>query len=556
MDQQKAQILEKLKQANNILVTVSTNPTVDQLSAAIGLTVFLNHMGKHASAVFSGTAPSTIEFLQPEKTLEKTTDSLRDFIIALDKSKADKLRYKVEDQMVKIFITPYQTSITEKDLEFSHGDFNVEAVIALGVKEQGDLDQAITAHGRILHDATVIGVGTQEPVSLGSINWNDSKASSLCEMITSLSLDIRQDALDGQMATALLTGIVAETERFSNEKTSSETMQLSAKLMAAGANQQLVASQLEQPEQPAPQPDTPEPDSVDDKPQADDDSGVAAELPEPKDDDTGDSQTPEPPKPDEKEAESASDGSLHINHGGILPFDTEENESDESKEQALGQIHIENDGTLKYADEMRDQATENTPTPPSDTPSRMVLQPPTLDTKLTANTEPESLDPSTDPLSTNTPQSPLLSHDSPASPSAEESVVIEPTVPANESLSDLEAAVNSPHTDAPAADLGAARDAVNQAAAAIPPTVVEPVQALNAQPMDLNQDPQVGIPPAIQEPPTVVHHTQSLIPPDPGLPADPTAPQVADPTAPPPVPPPMMPPVEAPVDNSPSATAL
>ena len=31
--------------------------------------------------------------------------SLRDFIVALDKSKADKLRYKVEDKFVKIFIT-------------------------------------------------------------------------------------------------------------------------------------------------------------------------------------------------------------------------------------------------------------------------------------------------------------------------------------------------------------------------------------------------------------------------------------------------------------------
>src|SRR5260221_12646663 len=110
-------------------------------------------MPTHSTAVFSGQVPSTIEFLQPEKTLEKSTDSLRDFIIALDKSKADKLRYKVEDQTVKIFITPYRTSLSDKDLEFSQGDFNVDVVMALGVKEQADLDKAIIAHGGILHDA-------------------------------------------------------------------------------------------------------------------------------------------------------------------------------------------------------------------------------------------------------------------------------------------------------------------------------------------------------------------------------------------------------------------
>src|ERR1035441_6390335 len=124
MDNAKQQVIDRLKQATNVLVTVSSNPSVDQLAACIGLTLVLNKNGKHATAVFSGQVPSTIEFLQPEKTIEKNTDSLRDFIIALDKSKADKLRYKVEDRVVKIFITPYRTTLGEKDLEFSQGDFN------------------------------------------------------------------------------------------------------------------------------------------------------------------------------------------------------------------------------------------------------------------------------------------------------------------------------------------------------------------------------------------------------------------------------------------------
>jgi hypothetical protein len=144
----KQQIVERVKQANKFLVTVNSNPTVDQLAACIGLTLMLNKMGKHATAVFSGRVPSTIEFLQPEKTLQKNTDALRDFIISLDKNKADKLRYKVEDDVVRIFITPYRTSLSQKDLVFSDGDFNVEAVIALGVSQRTQLDAAITAIAR------------------------------------------------------------------------------------------------------------------------------------------------------------------------------------------------------------------------------------------------------------------------------------------------------------------------------------------------------------------------------------------------------------------------
>src|SRR5437868_3628989 len=171
----KQQIVERVKQAENILVTVSKDPTVDQLAAAIGLTLHLNKKGKHATAVFSGKVPSTLEFLQPEKTLETNTDSLRDFIISLDKEKADKLRYKVEDKFVRIFITPYRTSLSEKDLVFSQGDFNVEVVMALGIKDRTQIDAAITAHGRILHDATVVSVNTGQanPPDIGQINWQE-----------------------------------------------------------------------------------------------------------------------------------------------------------------------------------------------------------------------------------------------------------------------------------------------------------------------------------------------------------------------------------------------
>lgn len=255
MDQQtaaKQQIVERLKQANNVLVTVSHNPTVDQLAACIGVTLFLNKLDKHATAVFSGQVPSTIEFLQPEKTIETNTDSLRDFIISLDKAKADKLRYKVEDKFVRIYITPYRTSLSEKDLVFSQGDFNVEVVLALGVKDRTQLDAAITQHGRILHDATVISVnaGQDKSPPIGQINWQEPTASSLCEMLVSISEAFGAGLIDNQMATAFLTGIVAETQRFSNPKTSPKVMTMAAQLMAAGANQQLIVSKLEPPPPP------------------------------------------------------------------------------------------------------------------------------------------------------------------------------------------------------------------------------------------------------------------------------------------------------------------
>jgi len=245
----KQQIVDKIKSNSNILVTVNTDPSVDELSAALGLTVLLNKMNKHATAVFSGAIPPAITFLDPEKTFENTVDSLRDFIIALDKEKADHLRYKVDGDVVKIFITPYRTTISSDDLDFSQGDYNVELVLAVGVNTQDDLDGALAAHGRILHDATVATVTVGQAKSeLGSIDWREENASSLSEMLVGLADALKGDKplLDEQIATAFLTGIVAATDRFSNNRTSSRVMTIAAQLMSAGANQQLIASKLQE----------------------------------------------------------------------------------------------------------------------------------------------------------------------------------------------------------------------------------------------------------------------------------------------------------------------
>lgn len=244
----KQKIAGKIKDSNNILVTVNSNPSVDELSAALGITLLINKLDKHATCVFSGEVPSAMEFLDPEKTFEGTVDSLRDFIIALDKEKADHLRYKVEGDVVKIFITPYRTVINQDDLDFSQGDYNVEFVLAIGVQSEDDLDKALESHGRILHDATVASVSLDGGDSLGSLHWSDRDASSYSEMLAALGRELKdgKNLFDEQVSTAFLTGIVAATNRFSNSNTTSDAMTLAAYLMSTGANQQLIAAKLEE----------------------------------------------------------------------------------------------------------------------------------------------------------------------------------------------------------------------------------------------------------------------------------------------------------------------
>jgi hypothetical protein len=573
MDNPKKQVVDRIKQATNVLVTVSSNPSVDQLSAAIGLTLLLNKLGKHGTAVFSGEVPSTIQFLDPEKTLEKNTDSLRDFIIALDKSKADKLRYKVEENVVKIFITPYKTSISEKDLDFSQGDFNVDVVLALGVRQQADLDQAITSHGRILHDATVVSINNRDGGELGSIHWLDIAASSLSEMAVSLGTELGDNLLDSQIATALLTGIVAETNRFSNNKTTPTTMSVSSSLMAAGANQQLVATKLQERSSARPV------------------------------EQSGDRKPSQPPGPSGMgDPTKEDDGTLEIDHESAAP--TSPAEPTDEPDASLSQIHVDDQGTFN---QLPPPAASPPPTPlplpmPPESPSpdsRMIASPPTYTGTLTANSRPQDLEPTTDAMSMPAIDSPFLSHDdavdntAPASPA--------PRPPSqhdnlldNETLTKIEKDVDSPHaqptpqateeadstplptTDAPAGDnseLDQARNAVQAAIVSNPDSNADPlapIDALNAQPVfeDLNaanvplpQPPSMpaapvaplspglsGMPPVPDEPLDTLNmplpttsFPANLVPPTPLTPPSSPTDTMMNPSSPPPVPPPMMP---------------
>ena len=242
------EIVEKVNGAKNVLVALSKNPSVDEVSAAMGLTLVLDKLGKKATAIYSGETPDVLQFLNPEKTFSSDTNALQDFIIALDKDKADHLRYKVDGDYVKVFITPYHEAISENDLEYSYGDFNVDLIIALDVAEENDLDGALVEYGRIMHDAGVVNITTSSSGSFGETEWSNPEASSVSEMIAELATELSGEALEKNSATALLTGIVASTERFANEKTTPETMGVAAKLMGAGAEQRLIVENFERAE--------------------------------------------------------------------------------------------------------------------------------------------------------------------------------------------------------------------------------------------------------------------------------------------------------------------
>ena len=237
-------VVDKIKASENILIALSKNPNIDEISAALGLAMILDTIHKHVTAIFSGQVPNVLQFLKPEETFEKTTNSLQDFIIALSKDKVDHISYKIEGDFVKVYVTPYKATIGQADLSMSYGDYNVDLVICFDVISGDEIDPALSEYGRIMHDATAINLTVGTPGRFAELEWQDSNVSSISEMVVGLADKLGLASFSEQVATALLTGIVASTDHFSNPRTSSSTMSIASKLMSFGANQQLISSQI------------------------------------------------------------------------------------------------------------------------------------------------------------------------------------------------------------------------------------------------------------------------------------------------------------------------
>ena len=221
-----AELIEKIRSANNILLTVGQKPTIDDLLAMNALARGLRQMNKKVTSLFSGQIPDKIRFLNPK--FNSTVDKLRNFIICIYGDKTIKVNTKKDGNVTKINLET-EGEISKNDLSFELGELKVDLVLVVGAVTSNDIDLAIMDGGV---DASRV------------VFFSAEKTSGYSELIAELLIDIRTIKIDAKISNFLLTGIIDATEQFGNEKTSARTFQISARLLKFGADQQLIVENL------------------------------------------------------------------------------------------------------------------------------------------------------------------------------------------------------------------------------------------------------------------------------------------------------------------------
>jgi hypothetical protein len=275
----KQQASEAIRQAQSILLVTAQRPNIDQVASMVALTHALRKIDKKVTPLVTDRVPGGAQFIA-KGIVDTSLAGSRDFIVELSLAKAevDKVKYTVEDGKLNVHVTPFSGGFTPADVSFSQGDYHFDLIIALGVPRRANLDRIFEQNPNLLSSTPMLNLDYHRiNEQHGAINLLETNASTISEMVLALTESVQGGLLDKDMATALLAGIMAATDRFTAPSTTAKSMTVAAQMLAAGADQQKVTKEIfgerprredrkeERPKpqpKPAPKPVEPEPEVV------------------------------------------------------------------------------------------------------------------------------------------------------------------------------------------------------------------------------------------------------------------------------------------------------
>jgi hypothetical protein len=242
----KQQTSEAIRQAETILIMTGQHPSIDQVASTVALSAILRKYGKKVTAVISDDIPAGAKFLSTN-LIERTLGGLRDFIVQVDLSHAevDKLKYTIEGGKLNIHVTPFAGGFQPHDIGYTYGEYQFDLVIILGVASYSRVDKIYAQNAELLRRIPLANIDFHRiNEQYGAINLVETSAASLAEILIALSESLQAGLIDEGIATTMLTGIMASTDRFTATHTTAKTMTVAAQMLAMGADQQKIVKGL------------------------------------------------------------------------------------------------------------------------------------------------------------------------------------------------------------------------------------------------------------------------------------------------------------------------
>jgi hypothetical protein len=211
----------------------------------------LKKLNKNIEVVSSGRKlKQQYKFLPYHQAItfdKKELDCLRKFIITLDISKvqAEEFSYKIEGEELKIFITPNRGTFQEADVRTESEAFKYDLIITCDACDLDALGQVYKNSRDLFYSVPIINLDHKmENDRFGQVNIINPKATAVTEVVYSIIKELFPNYLHPELNTLLLTGMISKTKSFQHEYITPAALLIASKLMAHGADKDLIVKQL------------------------------------------------------------------------------------------------------------------------------------------------------------------------------------------------------------------------------------------------------------------------------------------------------------------------
>lgn len=241
------QIFDSLNKATRILIALPRASTGDALGAGCGLYYFLKKLDKQPELVSASPTVSQFEFLPAVQEIKQSIDAAQSFVISVktEQAELDELSYETNKDRIDIFLKPKKGKFSENDISFRSARFPYDLIITLDTPSLEHLGEVYENNTDLFFETPVINIDHHPSNEhYGEINLVDLTATSSSEIVATLIENYEASLIDENIATALLTGIIVETNSFQHVKTTPKAFLKASNLVSMGANQQEIIRQL------------------------------------------------------------------------------------------------------------------------------------------------------------------------------------------------------------------------------------------------------------------------------------------------------------------------
>ena len=244
---ERQQVLSQLRAAERPLIAFRKDWNPDSAASAVALAMALEGMGKKCEIVCDGfVAPEHLAFLPNLKRIRPEMAGLRTFVISVDtqKSRIGELSYEAKDGFLHIYLTPKSGTLEAGQVKTGATEYRHDLIVAVDAPDLASLGAVREDAADFFFRTPILNLD-HSPANeqYGQINWIESTAASSSEVVYRLVRDLDRP-VDADLATALLTGIVAKTRSFKSGAITPQTLAAASELVAAGARRDTIVSSL------------------------------------------------------------------------------------------------------------------------------------------------------------------------------------------------------------------------------------------------------------------------------------------------------------------------